>query len=85
MSLANKPNWSEEDHAIEQEFGEVIAFVREKETEVKVPKALDQKVKQFARGSVFDELEQSWVLGNGAKLTLAILVFFAISMLWISL
>ncbi len=85
MSLPNPSNWSDDDDAIEQEFAEVISFVREKETEVSVPRTLDSKVKRLARGSVFDELEQSWVFSSGARLTLVILVFFAIAMLWISL
>lgn len=78
-------DWSEDDLAIEQEFAEVISFVRQSDTLKPVPKALDRSIKQIARGSALDELEQSWLLSNGAKLTLTVLVFFAIAMLWLSL
>lgn len=78
-------DWSEDDLAIEQEFAEVISFVKQSETPKPVPKALDRSIKQIARGSALDELEQSWLLSNGAKLTLTVLVFFAIAMLWLSL
>lgn len=85
MSFPNKLNWSDEDNDIEQEFAEVISLVETQNDEVKIPKSLDQNIKQFARGSVFDEIEKSWVFSSGARLTLAVLVFFAIAMLWISL
>ena len=83
MKASEHLQWSEEDQEIEQEFAHVIQFVREQEADEKIPKLLDQKVKRFARGSVFDEIEQSWIFGSGARLTLAILVFFAIAMLWL--
>jgi hypothetical protein len=85
MSAPKSVRWSAEDEEIEQEFAEIIAFVKDNETEQRIPRVLDQRVKQFARGSVFDEIEQSWVFGSGARLTLAILVFFAVAMIWLSL
>lgn len=85
MTAPDPINWSKEDEALDQEFADVIAFVKDAEPDKKVPRALDSKVKQMARGSVFDEIEQSWAFGNAARLTLAILVFFAIAMIWLSL
>ena len=85
MSAPDPIRWDKDDDEIEQEFAEIIAFVRENETEQKIPRSLDSKVKQIAKGSVFDEIEQSWVFGSGARLTLAILVFFAVAMIWLSL
>ena len=78
-------DWSKDDLEIEQEFAEVINFVKQRKTEKPVPKALDRSIKQIARGSALDEIEQSWLLSNGARLTLTVLVFFAIAMLWLSL
>lgn len=85
MSAPEPIHWSSEDQAIETEFAEVIELVRENVPAKPVPRALDRRVKEIARGSAFDEIEQSWLLGNGAKLVLGTLVFFAIAMLWLML
>ncbi len=77
--------WTEDDKEIEQEFAEVISLVNAEQEAKNVPSALDRKVKQMARGSAMDELSESWVFSSGARLTLVVLVFFAIAMLWLTL
>lgn len=87
MNAAKPVDWSEDDFELEQEFAEVISFVQEQasDTTKPVPRSLDRRIKQIARGSALDEIEQSWILSSGARLTLTVLVFFAIAMLWLSL
>tara|TARA_R110002073_G_scaffold3990_7_gene26854 strand:- start:65 stop:346 length:282 start_codon:yes stop_codon:yes gene_type:complete len=77
--------WSEADRAIEQEFAEVISFVQEQYIPESVPPRLDKQIKRLANGSALEEIEKSWLLSSGARLTLVILLFFSIAMLWLIL
>lgn len=84
------PQWSEEDREIEQEFAEVISLVQkqmvqEQNTPKNVPPRLDRQIKQLAKGTALEELEKSWILSNGARLTLVVLLFFSIAMIWLLL
>jgi hypothetical protein len=85
MSASRQVNWSPEDQELQQEFAEVINLVEDHDEETAVPRKLDRQIKQIAHGSALNEIEQSWVFSSGARLTLAVLVFFAIAMLWLSL
>jgi hypothetical protein len=80
-----RPTWSEQDREIDTEFAEVISMVEDTRRSDPVPPALDRKVKQFANTSPLQELETSWILGSGARLTLVILLFFAVAMIWLTL
>lgn len=88
MNAPDPVNWSEDDQDLEREFAEVITLVRDQkgqEDQKPVPRALDRRIKQIARGSAFDDIEKNWIFSSSARLTLAVLVFFAIAMLWVSL
>ena len=79
------PQWSEEDREIEREFAEVISIVRARNTTESVPPRLDRKIKQLAKVNALDEIEKSWLLSNAARLTLVVLLFFSIAMIWLLL
>jgi len=79
------PQWSEEDRDIEQEFAEVISIVQERNTSESVPPRLDRQIRRLAKVNALDEIEKSWLLSNGARLTLVVLLFFSIAMIWLLL
>jgi hypothetical protein len=79
------PQWSEEDREIEQEFAEVISIVQEQNTPGSVPPRLDRQIKRLAKVNALEEIEKSWILSNGARLTLVVLLFFSIAMIWLLL
>ncbi|MFT4797559.1 MAG: hypothetical protein ACJAYE_001758 [Candidatus Azotimanducaceae bacterium] len=79
------PNRSADDKEIEQAFTEVISKVNQTRHEESVPPKLDRKIKRLAHSSATDELEKSWIMGNAARLSLVVLLFFSIAMVWLSL
>ncbi len=81
----NTPDWSKDDDDIDKEFESVIGMVRSQKDAQPVPSKLDRKIKRLARVSATDEFQQHWIFSNAARLTLGILVFFAIAMLWLTL
>ncbi|MFT4677456.1 MAG: hypothetical protein ACJAX5_001974 [Patiriisocius sp.] len=84
------PQWSEEDRQIEQEFAEVISIFQEQISQQQnppesVPRRLDRQIKRLAKVNALDDIDKNWILSNGARLTLVVLLFFSIAMIWLLL
>lgn len=47
-----------------------------------VSSKLDRRIKELAGISITDELEKSWLLGHGPRIILAVLLMFAIGLLF---
>lgn len=80
----NRDNWDQEDLDLEKEFGEVAeAWRRSAGNSPRVPRALDRKIREQSRYRVGEQLKQSWILGHGPLLILAILLLFAIGVFFV--
>ena len=83
MSDVLKDEWIEEDFALEEEFSDVVSEVAQQQPSVPpVSSKLDRRVKELAGISITDELEKSWLLGQGPRIILAVLLMFAIGLLF---
>lgn len=80
MSELNRQDWHDEDHKLDEEFAEVIPFVRDL-PEPQVPPRLNSAVMQLARTQVDDNLDSNWLLGQGPRVILVTLILFAMAML----
>ena len=80
---AQRHEWSVEDEALEEEFADVLELLEPERAKHKVPGLLDRKVKRLARRSPTSELLDNWIFSQAARLSLAMLVFFAIAMYWL--
>jgi len=78
-----RDEWIEEDFALEAEFSDVVSEVAQQQPPVPpVSSKLDRRVKELAGISITDELEKSWLLGQGPRIILAVLLMFAIGLLF---
>ena len=83
MSDVSRDEWIEEDFALEAEFSDVVSEVAQQQPPVPpVSSKLDRRVKELAGISIMDELEKSWLLGQGPRIILAVLLMFAIGLLF---
>ncbi len=83
MSDVSRDEWIEEDFALEAEFSDVVSEVAQQQPMVPlVSSKLDRRVKKLAGISITDELEKSWLLGQGPRIILAVLLMFAIGLLF---
>lgn len=93
INMSKQNRWSVDDNEIDEEFAAVISIVNEQndaqtdkqQKSAKIPSALDRKIKAMAHGSSLENLEKSWIFSHGARLTLVVLVFFAVAMIWTTL
>ncbi len=78
-----RDEWIEEDFALEAEFSDVVSEVAQQQPSVPaVTSKLDRRVRELAGISITDELEKSWLLGHGPRIILAVLLMFAIGLLF---
>ncbi len=83
MSDLLRKEWIEEDFALETEFSDVVSEVEKQQPSVPpVSSKLDRRIKELAGISITDELEKSWLLGHGPRIILAVLLMFAIGLLF---
>lgn len=76
-------DWQAEDYDLEDEFSAEIISLRAQRKDLEVPKQLDRKIARIARHSIADSLQTSWLLSQSARLTLVILLFFAIGIAYV--
>ncbi len=82
MSEHAKTSWDREDHALEEEFGEVVPFVASVTEQAPAPpRALDARILDMAHSRVANDLDKSWLLGQGPRLILVTCILFAIAMM----
>lgn len=74
-------HWQKEDSEFDQEFAEVIQFIREDKTSPKTPRHLNRKILDYARARQSDKLEKNWLLGQGPWVILVTVITFAIAVL----
>ena len=79
MTKAKKVNWQAEDEQFEQEFGTVLKVVRSLEPLIQVPRSVNRKVRRLARERVSEQIEDSWLLGQGPRMILVTCILFAIA------
>ena len=80
MTELQRQHWDNEDDALDQEYADVIPFVRDPVLP-DVPPRLNSAVMQLARTQVDDPLEDNWLLGQGPRVILVTLILFAVAML----
>ena len=79
MKPMTHSHWTADDELLEAEFEDVIDVVRESSKSPVVPSALNRKIAEMAGADPLAELSSSWLLGQGPRVILVTLIFFAIA------
>lgn len=84
-ALHQTERWSREDVELEEEFEDVTSAWREsKAKRPRPPRYLDAQIKAQARYCSGEELTQSWLLGSGPQVVLAVCLLFGMGLFFVA-
>lgn len=79
----NMDHWDEEDRELQEEFEDISTAWKKSADPKKAPWLLDRQIRQQARYQLGDLLKESWLFGNIPLVTLAICLFFGLSLYFV--
>ena len=74
-------SWDDEDENINDEYAEVIEFIRADKRQKKAPAHLSRQILAYARAKRAEPVEKNWFLGQGPWVILTTIIAFSILIL----